>query len=205
MTRIDGDPVPSEALKLAAGQCDIEDDRLIRPVQVHSACVRRVGTSGRQVDCDGTVTDRAGLIHSLLTADCIPLFLFHPGTGTTALIHAGWRGLDTGIVEQGLKALELPPDQADELLAVLGPAVRSCCYEVREDVAGRFPGQIRREGERMFLSLQEAMIERLLKAGLRAETIEDESPCSCCHPDDHYSYRYNRTDRRMVSLMGVLF
>lgn len=68
------------------------------------------------------------------SADCVPLICFYKGEA--ALIHAGWRGLGKGVIEQALKALlrEAIPSATDEVKILIGPSAQHCCYEVGDDV-----------------------------------------------------------------------
>jgi hypothetical protein len=49
-------------------------------------------------------------------------------------IHAGWRGLAAGVVEQGIAALQARSPAGTRLRAVVGPHIGACCYEVDEPV-----------------------------------------------------------------------
>jgi purine-nucleoside/S-methyl-5'-thioadenosine phosphorylase / adenosine deaminase len=69
-------------------------------------------------------------------ADCAPIVLIG-SDGVVAVVHAGWRGLAAGVVDVAVEAVV--STGAGELVAVLGPCIRSCCYEFgrpqRDEVA----------------------------------------------------------------------
>ena len=50
-------------------------------------------------------------------------------------MHAGWRGLCAGVIEQTLRAMDRPPQA---LLAYLGPAIGAAAYEVGAEVRAAF-------------------------------------------------------------------
>ena len=75
----------------------------------------------------------AGLPLAVFTADCLAVVL--EGEGIVGIAHAGWRGLAAGVITG--RALEDAGSPAKA--AAIGPAIGSCCFEVGEDVAGRFP------------------------------------------------------------------
>ena len=61
--------------------------------------------------------------------------------GAVAMVHAGWRGLAAGVLEEGVRAVrELGGD--GDLVAVIGPGAGPCCYEVGEEVHAAFGGQV---------------------------------------------------------------
>jgi len=72
---------------------------------------------------------------TILTADCLPVFICNRQGTHVAIIHAGWRGLAAGIIENTLAALHQP---AEELLVWLGPAIGPEKFEVGEDVYAAF-------------------------------------------------------------------
>ena len=110
-------------------------------------------------------------------ADCLPVAL--AGEGGVAMLHAGWRGLAGGVLEEGVAALrELGVE--GPLTAVIGPGACSCCYEVGDEVREALGVS----GARVDLPTIAA--RRLCAAGV--ETIDDLGPCTICHPD-YFSYR----------------
>ena len=100
--------------------------------QVHS---QQVYVSGPQLNStqegDGLVAGARDHVLGVSVADCMPIFLFHAESRNFAVLHSGWRG--TGIVLQALglfqKCYGIP---AEDVTAVLGPSIRSCCYQVDE-------------------------------------------------------------------------
>jgi polyphenol oxidase len=112
--------------------------------QVHGAEVRRI--TARTVDPperprrDGQATDQRDVALCALTADCLPIALAGVGGGqVVAMLHAGWRGLATGVIAAGVAAVrELGGD--GELSAAIGPGAGPCCYETGEEVHAAFAG-----------------------------------------------------------------
>ena len=129
--------------------------------QVHSTLVYQAGhaTSGEleyllpgnqpadqlgpaQPEGDALLTDQAGILLSVRTADCLPLLLADPKHHAVAAIHAGWRGALGRIIEKTVGEMRrVYGSEPAGLLAVLGPSIRACCYEVGEDVEEAFEGR----------------------------------------------------------------
>lgn len=129
--------------------------RLARGYQVHGTTVVRIrpgahiassdSSTGRPVvEADGHATSMVGVGVMVLAADCLPVAL--GSEHGVAMVHAGWRGLAAGVLEEGVRALrELhhgEPGEGDEIVAVIGPGAGPCCYEVGPEVHAAFgPGE----------------------------------------------------------------
>src|SRR5262249_61845186 len=71
-------------------------------------------------------------------ADRVPLLLSE-GAGTrVAAVHSGWRGTEARIAARAVEVLGRSGSGADRLRAAIGPCIGPCCYEVSEELAGRF-------------------------------------------------------------------
>jgi YfiH family protein len=102
--------------------------------QVHGSRVLDLDTEPRAA-ADGAVTATAGIVCTVLTADCLPV-LFTARAGTrVGIAHAGWRGLLAGVLPAAVRALGVPPG---EVLAWLGPAIGPVAFEVGADVREPF-------------------------------------------------------------------
>jgi YfiH family protein len=154
--------------------------------QVHGSHVRTVARRterrGRPVAeaADGHATALRGVGMMVLAADCVPVILSAAGGASAAVaaLHAGWRGMAAGVLEQGLATLSaLAPDS--EIHAVIGPCAGSCCYEVGAEVlsALRRPGPPPGASKAM-LDLRAAARERLGAAGVA--DIRDVDLCTIC-------------------------
>jgi YfiH family protein len=123
-------------------------DWLCASRQVHGTTVLRVRAAGGRggealaIDADGHATALRGVGAMVLVADCLPVVL--GSRGAVAAVHAGWRGLAGGVVEEGVRALrELSGD--GELAAVIGPGAGPCCYEVGPEVHAAFGAAVPNE------------------------------------------------------------
>lgn len=142
---------------------------LARGAQVHGAVVHRVAGGLEPVEADGQATARDDVAVMVGVADCLPVAV--AGPGGVAMLHAGWRGLAAGILEEGVRALrEL--GVTGPLAAVIGPGARSCCYEVGDEVRAAFGETAPR------LDLPTIAARRLSGAGV--EQIEDVARCTIC-------------------------
>ncbi|HEY1688183.1 MAG TPA: peptidoglycan editing factor PgeF [Solirubrobacteraceae bacterium] len=169
--------------------------------QVHGTIVRRVmtreqrgGTPVReQADGHATALSRVGVM--VLAADCVPVVL---GTqGAVAAVHAGWRGLAAGVLEEGVSALrEL--SSGGEVQAVIGPCAGACCYEVGAEVLQSFTTDLRALGEPLSTQSEKAKLDlrqlarhRLLTAGV--EQVDDLEICTICD-EGMFSHRREGQD-----------
>jgi YfiH family protein len=135
-------------------------------------------------EADGHAIAAPGLAAMVLTADCIPVAL--GAQGVVAALHAGWRGLADGVLEEGVRAVrEL--GGSGELVAVVGPCAGACCYEVGEEVHAAF-ADAHRDGR--LIDLRAIAHERLQAAGV-AEVL-DANACTICD-ERFFSHRREGT------------
>lgn len=102
--------------------------------QVHGAEVIQAAPSSQAPQADGCFTREPKLACAILTADCLPLLICNEQGTQVAAVHAGWRGLAAGVVEQAVKQF----DQQDRLLAYLGPAIGPLAFEIGPEVKQAF-------------------------------------------------------------------
>lgn len=179
--------------------------------QVHSADVLNAyGLEDRAASGDALITNRPGILVGVRTADCVPILLADSKSQSVAAIHAGWRGTVAGIARNAVARLaeEFGVDPGN-LHAAIGPAIRACSYEVKEDVADQFrpifpewtPDHCR--GGRCKLDLIEANKRVLVAAGIPAGQIYDSGMCTFCCAQEFHSYRRDPLDGgRMISFIG---
>jgi YfiH family protein len=177
--------------------------RFARVRQVHGARVIRAEGAGPSAEeADAVVSATSGVAACVSVADCVPVLLADPESGTVAAVHAGWRGTLARAAAEGVAALARAG--AERLLAAVGPSIGPCCYEVSEDLAARFRAELGPaavvDGERPRLDLWSANARLLAAAGLRPERIEVLGRCTACERDLFFSHRRDagRTGRQMA-------
>jgi len=116
---------------------------LIQLKQVHSSLVHRVSAAQRQpLAGDGLITNTAGLILSVKTADCVPVLVADGKRRAVGVFHAGWRGTLSRVVQKGIGEMQCQfGSAARDLRVVIGPSIRQCCYQVGAEMRSEFESQ----------------------------------------------------------------
>ena len=105
--------------------------------QVHGSNVIEASMTNRAPcpDADGLISDQKGQSLWIYTADCIPVLLADPTHGFVAASHAGWKGIEKGILLKTIEKLEYLGSNRNELIIALGPAISKNNYKVDLNVA----------------------------------------------------------------------
>lgn len=160
----------------------------------------------RNIDADAAYTTQVGIICAVLTADCLPILLCDRRGTRVAAVHAGWRGLAAGVIEQTVAALMVP---GKEILAWLGPAISSRAYEVGEEVRDTFVQQnedaasafIPARPRHWWMDIYHLARQRLQRLGVSA--ISGGDHCTWHEADRFYSYRRDGVTGRMASVIWI--
>jgi hypothetical protein len=151
--------------------------------QVHGGAV----TPDGGCEADAVVLNRTEKVTRVITADCVPVLLATLDGRRVAAVHAGWRGLLAGVMENAVQALGAP------VLAAVGPAISAAHFEVGTDVADRFdPAFVRRPHDsRPHVDLPAAAAARLKALGARG--IDRTDRCTYRDAKDFFSHRRDVT------------
>lgn len=116
----------------AAAQDILPDGALVRVKQVHSPDVVTVTGEwrGAPPEADAMVTDRAGLVLVIVTADCAPVLFADREAGVVGAAHAGWRGANQGVIANTVAAMAALGARPEKMVAVIGPCIAQESYEV---------------------------------------------------------------------------
>ena len=187
---------------------DLPPERLTTGHQAHTANVAAVtpelaGRGGldktlRLPDTDGLITDLPRTPLAVMTADCVPVLLADPVQRAVAAVHAGWRGSATGIPGAAVRAMQQQyGSRPRDIVALIGPHIQACCYEVGPDVTRRVnePAAIEKRGKSTFLDLAQWNQRLLRNAGLLKKNIYTTAWCTACHTEMFYSYRADKKRR----------
>lgn len=179
-----------------------------RPIwlnQTHSTLVLEASSPTDEVlDADGLFTQSANVVCSAMTADCLPVLLTNTTGTQVAAVHAGWRGLAGGIVEQALQKFD------GEVLAWIGPAIGQSAFEVGKDVLDAFCA-FDSQAEKAFTpkniegkwlaDMNMLVTQRLNKAGVMAVYYSD--LCTYNDAERFYSYRRDGKTGRQASFIWI--
>ncbi len=154
-------------------------------------------------EADGIIAGNLKEAIAITVADCMPVFLHDKKRNVRALLHSGWKG--TGIALEALEQMRRRYGSSPEdVTAVLGPAIGSCCYNVDRQRAEVFRAEwgddavVFRNGE-YYLSLENANRVMLSRAGVK--NIICSGTCTACSPN-FGSFRREGPDN--YTLMFVL-
>ena len=159
---------------------------------------------GDRPEADAVLTDRPGLLVGVRTADCMPVLLMDPARRAVAAVHAGWRGVASGVLPNALQGMErFYGCRLGGLEAAIGPGIGACCFEVGDDVAAQFDSDyVDRRRVRPHVDLLAALREQLSAAGVDRVTACCE--CTSCDLGKYYSHRAERgRTGRMLSVVGL--
>jgi YfiH family protein len=191
----DDDPVRvAENRRLACEELGLDPARLVSNRQRHTTRVIRA-LPGQAVEiADGLWSDEPGVPMLAMAADCVPIAAARTnGTPGLAVVHAGWRGLAAGVVQEAVAALGGPT------AAVVGPSIGPCCYEVGPEVSEQFDADLTRD---RMLDLWAAAERALRAAGVAS--IERLDLCTRCHPEWFFSYRRTGAPHGAQGVIGAV-
>ena len=166
--------------------------------QVHGrevATVAEPWSDEARPQADALVTDRPGVVLSILTADCAPVLFEDSAAGVVGAAHAGWKGALAGVTDATLDAMEALGARRGRIAAAVGPCIAQASYEVDDAFRARFaaadPANERffkdgRAGHAWF-DLEGYVAARLAAAGVaRVEALGLDT---LALEDRYYSYR----------------
>ena len=137
-----------------------------------------------------------------MTADCLPLLVCSSDGTEIAAIHAGWRGLLDGVIDNTITTL-----QNKDLLVWLGPAIGPEQFEVGNDVqsafvskSGEYSSAFKRRSDGKWLA-DIYQLARINLAALGVGDIYGGNFCTVTDNERFYSYRRNQATGRMATLI----
>lgn len=172
--------------------------------QTHSTRVLRAESPQLDThDADGICTALTQVVCTVMTADCLPVLITNTSGTQVAAVHAGWRGLAGGIIENALAQIQ------GEALVWLGPAIGPDAFEVGADVIEAFT-QVHPQTESAFTLQDNGQwlanmdeITRIRLQSLGVDGIYSSKVCTYQHPQQFYSYRRDGITGRQASFIWI--
>jgi polyphenol oxidase len=182
--------------------------------QVHGAetiVLTKDTKNSHKLKADASYTQEHEIVCVVRTADCLPILVCDKQGTEIAAIHAGWRGLAAGVIQNSIQCFKAKPS---DLLIWLGPAIGPKAFEVGMDVLDAFlkiPG-LRLTMEQAFIPVgQEKFLANiyllarsiLLFLNIPNQNIFGGTYCTFNDKEKFYSYRRSKDVGRMASLIWL--
>lgn len=152
---------------------------------------------------DATITRRSHTVLSIMTADCQPILLCNKQGTEIAAIHAGWKGLVNGIIENTVAKMASSPS---DILVWMGPAICQSCFEVGDDVRDIYLQRysfantsFKQRGVKWLANLPDLAKGILNQLGISNVYASD--MCTYENKNEFYSYRREQQTGRMATLI----
>jgi YfiH family protein len=173
--------------------------------QTHSTTVlTALSPTDTVLNGDAIFTRASGVVCSAMTADCLPVLLTNTQGSEVAAVHAGWRGLAAGIVENAVELF------SGEVMAWLGPAIGSQAFEVGDDVVQAFVDfdhhaitafEPKADAGKWWANMEHLATLRLAKLGVTC--VAKSGLCTYQDPTRFYSYRRDGVTGRQASFIWL--
>ena len=183
----------------------LNPENLIYINQIHSSKVINADSPGFYDNADGIINEGGNLVCSIKVADCLPIFFVNKHSKTIGLVHAGWRGISLGIINEFANKIIKNKENPSDYYALIGPSIQSCCFEIKDDVLASFDPRFYKQIDKnqYKVNLQAWAVEQLIDAGLEKSNISVINRCTYCLNTIYHSYRRNRSSSgRMYALLG---
>lgn len=157
-------------------------------------------------ETDGLFTDKSDIALVIKFADCTPILIYDPVKKMQAAVHSGWRGTVKEISKNAIELFLKHGSNISDLLCYIGPSIDMDNYEVGVDVYDCFAGFENRDeffkpfGEKYKLSMIDANLDILLRAGIKRQNIEI---CDISTFTDKSLNSYRR-DKENYKLNGII-
>ena len=190
-------------------QLNVPEKQILHFRQTHSSRIIRIASDADALsfqnqpeqEADAWVFSCGGWGGAILTADCVPLFLWDETARVFALAHCGWRGVVGQLPYQTALALKEAGAQGT-VYGWLGPHIQSCCFEVQQDVAAQFsPQSVLQKDGKLFVNLNTEIILQLQLAGLTAADIKTPYYCTCGDKENFFSWRRDHVKDSLLSFI----
>lgn len=129
------DRICDENIEIIANHLKLNKENIISPVQTHSSNIQIAKSGLSYPDTDAVIVEDNNIAILLNFADCTPIILYDEIHNIGAVVHAGWRGTASSIVQKTVNFMKNRYKTSPQsLIAVIGPAISAKNYQVNKDV-----------------------------------------------------------------------
>lgn len=159
-----------------------------------------------EVEADAIMSNSANIVCAVMTADCLPVLITDRAGSQVAAVHAGWRGLQAGIIENTLAKFKAP---SSEIIVWLGPAIGPQAFEVGPEVKAAFlavdplaeSAFVSTYADRYLADIYQLARQRLTAQGITA--VYGGDYCTFNEKQRFFSFRRDGVTGRMATLIWI--
>ncbi|MBE0491328.1 MAG: polyphenol oxidase family protein [Sulfurospirillum sp.] len=185
-------------------ETQIGDRVLFTMQQVHGSHVSVVDKNSLHVSIktDALISCEHGVALCVVVADCNPILCWDEHLGVIAAVHAGRIGSYEGILQKTLMRMQKEfICKPWNIHVSIGPSIRSCCYEVGNEVIHGFEEFTHDKDGKIYLDLLKLNLKQAKDAGVLEKNIAYSPVCTHCDAN-YFSYRREKTTKRFC---GVIY
>ncbi len=148
-----------------------------------------------EVRADALISSSLRVALLVVVADCNPILLYDKRKRVFSVVHAGRKGVELKILSKVLELFEQKfKSNIQDIYGIIGPGIRSCCYEVKQDVVDIFAYEqslsqaIVKDNNRYFLDLLKPLCQEWHNKGANKEHLCIDFTCTACCAE-YFSFR----------------
>ncbi|NDK09215.1 peptidoglycan editing factor PgeF [Candidatus Gracilibacteria bacterium] len=181
----------------------IQGDNIVILNQTHSDAIIHITLNnfGQQHYADAAITNLSNILLITLASDCIPILLFDPIEKSIGVVHAGWKGLENGIIKKTITKMEQVFGTNPALLQIyIGPCISGINYEVGPEFIQKFSDiyphslSTNKLSGTYNLDIRHIALKQLVQINIQEKNVEVSKYCTYQDKENFNSYRrYTQT------------
>ncbi len=185
-------------IKIVAKKTGCKLNNLVLLRQYHSSKVIDFDNQliKKRYKADGIITTVSKFAFGILTADCVPILVADKKNKTIAAIHSGWKGANTGIIDNLIKAFKKKGSKLSDLIVAVGPCISQKSYEVKKDFVNEIKNKnsdykkyFKILNNKIHFNLRMFVNNKFLKLGVLNRNIEHINKDTYSNYKNFFSYR----------------
>ena len=137
----------------------------------------------------------------------MPIYFAHYSKNVYGLVHAGWRGLVYGSLENTSQLILENGYKLHDFEIFIGPSIQKCCFEISDDIVGNFKIECvtpTKKSGKYKVDLQYQARREMIQMGFKKNQIKVSTDCTYCSQEKYHSFRRDgKNSGRMIGLIGT--
>ncbi|MBH44434.1 MAG: hypothetical protein CMD88_03160 [Gammaproteobacteria bacterium] len=171
--------------------------------QIHGTKIEYLKNPKIDLVADSSYTKTPGVVCAVLSADCVPLLFTDTEGSFVGVIHAGWRGLQKGLIQKFIKTIKVSPKN---IIVHLGPTISAKNYKIRSDVYTKLQdisSDIFKKIDDTYWTLNLSLTSEKILRQEGVSKIFFDKMCTFDNSNLFYSYRRSNVTGRIASIIWL--